>query len=226
MLDMSGFVTGNINSFFMLFTTMERNRVLSQENLVLNFENNQIKEILEENQRLRDLLQLREQSPFKFEAAEIITWNPTPAVSSVTINKGENDGLSKDMPVISMNGLVGKIVETGKYTSVCQLLTDRNFRVTSKIGNSQTEGILAYQMDNFAVVDIPKSAAAAIGDTVNTSFRGNIYPEGIRIGKVVAIEEQPGLYKSLKVILFVKYSRLKQVLVIIDEKAQSSIERN
>ncbi|MFC1564075.1 rod shape-determining protein MreC [candidate division KSB1 bacterium] len=217
LLDVSSVITNRINYITLLFDTMNRNRILTEENLILNYENNRIREIIEENERLRNLIALKERADFEYKAGEIISWNPTPTVSSVTINLGRDNGVDKNMPVITNSGLVGKITYSESNTSVCQLLTDRNFRVSSKIGSGQVIGILEFKENDLATVRIARSLTVNIGDTVYTSSHGNIYPEGILIGTVEKIEEEPGLFKNITVDLFVNYLKIRQVLVIINK---------
>ncbi|MCP4723742.1 MAG: rod shape-determining protein MreC [bacterium] len=217
-LDMSSSITNRINYVSLLFNTMENNRLLTEENLILNYENSLIKEIIEENERLRSLIELKNRAEFEYKAGEIISWNPTPTVSSVTVNLGSDDGVEKNMPVISDNGLVGKIVSSEGNTSICQLLTDRNFRVSSKLSGGTAIGILEFMENDLATMKIAKSLTVQIGDTVYTSSHGNIYPEGIHIGTVMNVEEEPGLFKNITVDLFVNYLRLRQVLVIVNNR--------
>ena len=143
-------------------------------------------------------------------------------IACVALNIGANEGIEKNMPVISKDGLVGKVIYTGSISSNVQLLTDPNFKVAAKVAKS--DGMFEFTSNNIGLLRIPKSNEVAIGDTVFTSGLGNIYPEGIKIGTVNDFEDSKGLYKNVNVKLFVDYTDLRQILVI--KNAQAYFEQD
>jgi len=219
LVDASSRVTGRFNYFSELFYAIEDNRLLKEENLRLHFENS----LLQENQlqiaRLKELLELKENSPYELKAGSIIAWGSVPIPNTVTINLGESDGIRKNCPVISSSGLVGKIKETGKNSSLCQLLTDRSFRVSAVLRKTGAYGLLRWKQDNKAVMDeVLKNSRVIVGDTVITSEHGNIYPRGIPIGIVDSYADGPDLFKIVNVRLFVDYLQLRDICVITGGK--------
>ena len=140
----------------------------------------------------------------------------------ITINLGSRDNVKKNDPVITSAGLVGKILQPGRTSSLCQLLTDRNFKVSAITRSTNTYGHLRWYADDTALMDnVNKSSVVMIGDTVVTSQHGNIYPEGIPIGVVKNFEDGPELFKDVYVKLFVDYVQLKDVAVIVNVKQDS-----
>lgn len=212
--DFSSSITEKLNRFVLIFSALEENERLRAENIRLSFENTQFYELQKENDRLRELLEFKRNAPFDFQTGQIVHWG-YPFLSTITINLGQRDGVKKNYPVITNDGLlVGKIIDAGKNSAICQLLTDVNFRVSAQLKNSDIVGFLKYQIDNIALMDIRGSATVALGDTVVTSSHGNIYPIGIPIGTVIDFISEPGLFKTVTVKLFVSYTRLTDVSVI------------
>ena len=213
--DLSSRITEKLSWFRLVFTALEENKRLKAENQLLSFENVLYHEIKEQNDRLKELLDFKKRIPFKLATGNINHWN-TPLLSTITIDLGRNDGVAKNDPVITNNGLVGKIIVAGKISSICQLLTDANFRVSAQVRNSEIIGFLRDVQGSYAVMDINGSADIAVGDSIITSSYGDIYPNGISIGTVVDFTNEPGLFKTVTVELFVDYASLREVSVIID----------
>ncbi len=213
--DTAGKITQKLNWVVMLLYAMDENKQLKSENLRLSFENEQIRAIKEQNERLKELLAFKNQIEYELRSGQILHWT-APLLSTVTIDLGSQDGVSRNDPVITSNGLVGKIIVSGENFSICQLLTDGNFRVSSQLRNADIFGFLSYLQNNKATIDINSSAQVAAGDTVVTSRHGNIYPYGIPIGVVSDSIREPGLFQTVFVDLFVKYDQLKEISVIIN----------
>ncbi len=219
--DVAGSVTQKLNWVVLLFAALEENKQLKSDNLRLNFENDQLRVISEQNQRLRELLDFKQNTKYEFKSGHITHWN-SPLLSTVTIDLGSRDGVTKNDPVITNNGLVGKIIESGSNFSICQLLTDGSFRVSSQLKRAEIMGFLSFLEDNIAVLNVNGSAVVTVGDTVVSSRHGNIYPFGIPIGTVSDFTREPGLFKTVFVNLFVKYDQLQEVSVILNKNPSDS----
>lgn len=211
--DFSSSITQKLNWFSLIFSALEENERLKEENIRLSLENELNSDLKKDNELLRELLEFKKNAPYDFRTGQIVHWYP-PFLSTVTINIGQNDGIKKNDPVITSDGLVGKIVNSGENSAICQLLTDGSFKVSAQIKNSDIIGFLQYKEDNYALIDIRGSATVGVGDTVVTSSHGNIYPFGIQIGTVIDCTSEPGLIKTATVKLFVNYVQLKDVSII------------
>jgi len=217
LVDLSSIVSIPISFTSQVLTALKENKQLKEENYQLQFHNSLLRQKEEEIIRLKELLELKETTAFGVKLGTIIAWGAVPIPHTITINLGEEDGIRKNSPVISSRGfLAGKVLQTGKKTSICQLLTDRNFKVSSIAQNSRAFGLLQWNHDDFAVMEVRKSLVVEIGDTVVTSEHGNIYPEGIRIGVIDSFEDGPGLFKIVNVKLFTDYLQIRDIAVIID----------
>ena len=101
----------------------------------------------------------------------------------MTIDLGSNDGIKKNLPIITTNGIVGKTILINEETSLVQTINDANFRLSVKILPSEATGIMRfYDNDIFEIREIQKNANIKIGDKVVTSGFSKIYPEGLNAG--------------------------------------------
>jgi len=217
LIDASTSVSEPFKQFFQVFTALEDNKHLRAENIRLTYENSLFQQQKREIERLKEILQLKEGLQYEMKAGSIVGWSSVPTPSTVTINLGAEDGVKKNDPVISNEGLVGKILSTGEKSSVCQLMTDRNFKVSAIIRETGAFGLLQWHQDDIAIMEVQKSLIVNEGDTVVTSVHGNIYPEGILIGIVDSYYDGPELFKIVKVKLFVDYLQLHDIAIIIEK---------
>jgi len=183
----------------------------------------QISMLEQENAQLRAALDFSQASEFSNIPARIIGREPGSFFSSITINKGSRHGVDRNMPVVAIQddnrGLVGRVVEVGLTTSTVMPLVDADSFVAARLMRSRHEGLVAGQgQDALLVMNyVPKSARASIGvgDIVITSGMQSLFPEGIRIGIVEAIEGR-SYETSLELQLSpaIDYSRAEYVFVV------------
>ena len=175
-----------------------------------------------ENESLRALLDLqKEKSEHTTVAAAITSKDPVYCYSDFIINKGDKYGIAVNQAVITEDGLVGVISETGATWS----------RVSSILDSAVSVGCVATRSGDMAITEgdatlaqisecrmdyISKDASIAAGDSIETSGYSSIYPEGILIGKIEQINpDLQGLYNRATVKTAVDFAKLKYVLVII-----------
>lgn len=170
-----------------------------------------------ENQKLRKSLNLIENSPYRLEIAEILSFDALPDMESITINKGTNDGLEKDMGLLSESGaVVGYIINALKKTSTALLITDRYSVVDAMTQRSRSRGLLegrsAYslRLKNFKRAD-----DVLKGDLIVTSPFGKMFPKGIPIGIVESSKNDAfNISKKITVKPIENLNKLERVLVI------------
>jgi len=198
------------------FDLRRDNQVLRELNVTLADEVNRLREARLENLRLRQLLGLKERREFGFVAANVIGKNLQLLRNTVTLDVGERSGVRTDMPVVTENGLAGKIVAaTGSY-AVAQILLNRDIRVSAKIERSRVDGIIRWEGGStLALQDVAKTLDVQAGDVVITSEYSSFFPRGIRIGVVTTARGAEGsLFQSVEVRPAVDFSRLEEVFVI------------
>ena len=198
------------------FDLRHENQVLRELNLTLADEVNRLREARLENLRLRHLLGLKERGEFGFVAANVIGKNLQLLRNTVTLDAGERNGLRADMPVVTENGLAGKIVATSSRFAVAQILYNRDIRVSAKIERSRVDGIIRWEGGSaLALQDVAKTLDVQAGDLVITSEYSSFFPPGIRIGVVSSARGAEGsLFQSVEVRPAVDFSRLEEVFVI------------
>src|SRR4029077_14570224 len=114
----------------------KENGSLRVENRQLRATNQALRDVEHEVNRLRHALNYRERSVFKLVPAEVIARDSSTWWRTITINRGKEDGLDVDMPVVTDEGLVGKTTTISNNISVVLLVTDENCKVASSIEGS------------------------------------------------------------------------------------------
>lgn len=198
------------------------NRLLQDQqrlNQQLSLENMQLRESQAEVERLRRLLDYKndQSNRFELEAARIIARAPNNWYKSLTVDKGANRGMAVDMPVITPDGLVGKIIEVDRNSAQVLLITDREMAMGAILQPTrENRGIVEGIGDGrLRMINIPYYSQAQEGDPVITSGLSRIYPKGLQIGTIRDVQKEAnGLVLSAFVEPAVNFDRLEEVLII------------
>jgi len=181
-------------------------------------------DIKTENERLKDLLGFSESLSIKNIPAGIIGRDPNNLYSGITINRGAKHGIKKNMPVISFQGsntgLVGKIVQVGRTTSLVMPVYDYQCFVSARLETSRYDGLVNGQgsADGLLVMKYVKKRARdeiMVGDKIITSGENYNYPGSIPIGfvsKIRGLDYETSL--ELDVEPVIDFSRLENVFVL------------
>lgn len=212
------------------FVELKReNEILRQLNVNLSDEVNRLREARLENIRLRNFVGLKEQRPFTLVTGDVVGKSLHLLRNTITLNVGESDGVKTDMPIISENGLVGRILMTSSHYSIGQLMLNKDFRASAKIQRSRIDGIIAWDGgENLHLNNVAKSQDIRPGDVVMTSEYSNIFPRNVKIGFVSKVTEKPGnLFKEIEVTPSVDFSTLEQVFVItaVNDTEREALEK-
>ncbi|MFH1856892.1 MAG: rod shape-determining protein MreC [Candidatus Omnitrophota bacterium] len=210
------FINNQIKNVFFYPVVLKENNRLREKNAALEEENVRLKEILKENERLNSLLSFKEKSPFKLIPARVIAKDAVSWKKSITIDKGLNDGIYLEMPVITSAGLVGWIKSAGLGSSQVMLITDINSKVAALIQDTRWDGIAEGTSANKCRLKfIETEAEVKTGQVVVTSGLSSIIPKGIMIGTVSGVSEERGqVEKSIGIKPSVDFDRLEEVLCI------------
>jgi rod shape-determining protein MreC len=218
-----------LESFSSILHYVQTNKQLKSENEKLKkelirqiFWKNFYQNLFFENVRLKKLLELKQSPNFDFIFTRVIGLSPYKGLQAFIVDKGENDSIRVNDPVISSRGLVGRVVDVQAGQAIVQLLLDRNIKVAAKIVRNDERGILEYYDQNLLVLNyIPKTIRIVPGDLVVTSETSQVYPEGIRIGKVVEVSQSPTAhFQKIFVEPFVNFSNLTEVVIIKENYEQ------
>jgi rod shape-determining protein MreC len=205
------------NNYVFLVNLRRENRQLQEEVDRLKRENNDLHESAQGFDRLRNLLLLKERFPLTMITAEVLASSPSAWLRTIVINKGERDSIKKDMPVVTGEGVVGRILRTSSHTAVVLLVIDRNSAVDALIQRTRTQGIVEGEgRVRCSVRYVPRGEDVQIGDTIITSGLGGVFPKGLSLGEVVrVVKKDYGLFQEIEVTPSVHFSRLEEVMVIV-----------
>lgn len=197
---------------------------LRQRNLELEAEVAQLQaQIIELQQRLAEtnvlsaLVDFARANPeYRYQAAAVISRDPNPFLHYVIINRGSDDGLRRGMPVVTQQGLIGRIVAVTAGATRVQLITDPASTVNVRLDPSQAQAVLLGQITGDIVLEmIPQDAKVEPGDLVLTSGLGGGYPPNILVGQVASIRSQEqDIFQRAAVQSVVDFSKVEIVLVI------------
>jgi rod shape-determining protein MreC len=185
-------VSGYFSSISDLRGAQDENNLLKSRIEELEVEKQGKEELTAENERLKELLDLKETSKSKVLAARIIGRDPSVWFDSSIINRGSLDGIKLNMPVVTKGGLVGRITAVGPLTSQVDLITrDKSGvgGVIGEIGNTNALGVVSgtSKRDLVEMRYVSGSTEVQVGQVVYTTGQDGIYPEGLRIGEIVEI---------------------------------------
>jgi rod shape-determining protein MreC len=201
--------------------TYEKNRRLGERVRQLETELQAFSARAQEGARLRELLELRQAVPMETVAAEVVARDGVPWFRTLTIDKGEADGVALDAPVMSPTGVVGRVVAVGPHAARVQVLLDRDSGAGVLIERSRVPGVVSGQVsgqasgaEDLALEYVPERSDVAVGDVVVTSGLDRIYPKGLVVGRVRYVGKGSGLFRDIRVEPSARFDRLEEVLVV------------
>jgi rod shape-determining protein MreC len=170
-----------------------------------------------ENIRLRRMLGFDLQIPYKLVPAEVIGLKPGLTSRSIVVNAGQDKGAQINMPVVTADGIVGKIIDVALKTSVVQLIIDHNCKVSVIDQNTRAMGIIRWQGGKFLEMgDVPVENDVAVGDTIISSGLGGIFPPSLLVGTVVySLDSEGRLFKDIKIQPSVDFGTLEEVFIVV-----------
>jgi rod shape-determining protein MreC len=196
------------------------NRRLREETQQLRVESLQVNETVEENRRLRRLLALKAAMPLETLSGEIIAREWGGWVRSLTVNRGRSDHVTRLTAVIAPDGLIGRVVDVRPGSSVVQVLIDPASTVGAHAVRTRTAGIV--EGDPRGTMRFKYMArdgsGLQVGDLVVTSGSGGLFPRGIPIGRVRAIDDRgSALFHYAQLTPSVDFARIDEVLLVVGE---------
>jgi rod shape-determining protein MreC len=201
----------------------EANKNLGSELVLARARIQQLSEEAAGVERLKALLQFKEQSPYKTVAAQVIASSPQEGSTTIVIDRGQDAGLEADMPVITPEGVVGKIASAYAHTAQVLLITDPTCGVGCLLEKSRIQGILKGSgREQCALHYVMDDQKVPAGEAIITSGMDQVYPKGLLVGHVVQSEEG-NIYRRITVKPAASLNRLENVLVLF--KSTSTHEK-
>jgi rod shape-determining protein MreC len=196
-----------------------RNAELEAEVAELQAQVIQLQQRVGETEILAALVDFSRANPENtYKAAAVIGRDPSPFLHYVIINRGSNDGILRGMPVVTNQGLVGRVDAVIADAARVQLITDPSSNVNVRLQNAETDASLVGSVTgDLALELIPQETTVEAGDLVLTSGLGGGYPPDLIVGQVINIRTRDfDLFQQATVQPVVDFNRLQIVLVIVN----------
>jgi len=197
----------------------QENELLRDRIIVLSLERETLIENGIENAKLKEMLDFKKESEISMVSAKVTNMGLISNLLSITIDVGYDEGVSKNNPVITPLGVIGKIITVNKSSSSVQLVSDPDFRIGVRFLPSGATGILRWRINNICDVrEVYKNSNINVGDRAITSGLSDIFPYGLPIGVVSSVLNDRNQFQK---IVFVQIednlSSIRHVFVIIGE---------
>jgi len=209
---------GIFYKYIFLVNLEKENRMLRQKIVELQEENLRAKEVKLALDRLKQLLQFRQTSSPSMIGAEVIGQDPSSWFKSVTIDKGERDGLKKGMAVILPAGVIGQVLRTAPHYATVLLITDYNSAVDSIVQRTRAKAIVEGKGENRCQLKyLLRTEEVAVGDAVVTSGLAGNFPKGLMVGEIKKVDKKGhGVFQVAELIPSVDLAKLEEVFVIME----------
>lgn len=195
------------------------NSQLREENAELQTQIIALQQQVAEVELLSALLDFARARPENsYQAAAIISRDPSPFLHYVIINRGSDDGIRRGMPIVAQQGLVGRVASVTATAARVELITDPGSSVSVQMQPSEVDGVLSGSLTGDLSIDLlPQDAPLQAGDLVLTSGIGGNYPANILVGQVNTVRQAAtALFQTASVQPVVDFSRLEVVLIIVN----------
>ena len=189
---------------------------------------NRCRELELENERLRRFVDYSREVDAELIVAKVIGRDPSSWSKSILINKGRQDGLTRGLPVLISEGVVGQIVELYDVYAKVLLITDRSSAVDALVQNSRARGIVEGLNNEGCVFKYAlRKEKIAPGDIIISSGFDQVFPKGMRIGKVIEVKkENSELFQAIYLKTFVDFEKLEEVLISKPHLASAPTSKN
>jgi rod shape-determining protein MreC len=172
-----------------------------------------------ENERLRQLLSLSDRINFQAVGARVVARTPNFLSNILYIDRGSQDGIPIDAPVLSGDGIIGRIVLVSGHQSQVQLVTNPDASVGVMLERSRTPGVLTGAGDLLLDLNyISSTEQVVIGDNVLSSGLDGIFPKGIAVGRVADVRKGKNVFWAIKVKPLMDMIHLEEVSVLLENR--------
>lgn len=207
------------HEYFYLRGVRQENRELKQQIERMQLEQVRLNNDAEQSRRLQALMGFKEQFISRTVAAQVIGSSGSERSRVIYIDKVAKDGIGKDMPVITADGVVGKVLNVFRSSSQVLLIDDQTSGVGTILEQSRLQGVLEGTPNGEIILDkIMNDEQVQPGEKVLTSGGDGIFPKGLLIGTVAEAVHGPESFLSIKVRPAADLGRLEEVLVITQKE--------
>ena len=208
--------------YFYLVGLEKENQALKKELQELKLQMNRYREADLANQRLRALLNFKKSIATPLLPAQLVAFDPSGWFQTILIDKGRNDGVVQDMAVVSAEGLVGRVIGVSNHHAKVLLILDGNSAVDAYVQRSRARGVLVGLGRELCLLKyVQRNEDVQVGDKVISSGMGGVFPKGLLVGTVQeVVRGSSGLFQRVEVEPAVNFSRLEEVMVVIQPPAE------
>jgi rod shape-determining protein MreC len=217
----AGWISQVWHNYIDLHDVRRQNEALQQEIQRLRLQEVRLNEDASQARRLQSLLGFKEQYINGTLAAQVISTTGSEFTRGIYIDKGSHDGLKRDMPVITPDGIVGKVYAVYPTSSLVLEINDPSSGAGVILENSRLQGILKGDAGGETVVNnVMADEKIQPGDRVLTSGGDRVYPKGLPVGMVEKVLPGEESFLKIRVKPAADLDRLEEVLVItqVEEK--------
>ena len=202
----------------------QESRELKAEIERLRIEQVRLKEDADQARRLQALLSFKEEYISKTLPAQVIGSTGSELSRAVYIDKGSADGLEHDMPVITADGVVGKVLQVFKRTSLVLLLNDQTSGVGAILEKSRIQGVAKGTATGEVFLDrVMSDQQVEPGEKLLTAGGDRVFPKGLPLGTVTKVSPGQEVFLNVRVKPAVNLSRLEEVLVIVKKEERQAV---
>lgn len=207
------------DSYVHLYNVQQENTSLHKQVRDLKLEVMRLREQARAALRLRELMNFSPSPEWEFQGADIIgsRVGPNAVLQTVLINKGHQDGLAEDTPIITPDGVVGRVNQVSPHFATVLLITDPNSNIPVRGRRSRTNGVLCGQgnRQSVTVKHVPQNSALYEGEVLVTSGLAGLFPEGLPVAKVEHVKVSDlSLFKKVSAQPLVDIEHLEEILAI------------
>jgi rod shape-determining protein MreC len=166
---------------------------------MLMFENSSMQQAIRENRELRNMLDYTNNTSIKLIPAEVIAMKRDGITSYVIIKAGTREGVERNFPVATVNGVAGKIIEVYPFHSIVRLIDDPASKTGVRLKKIGEPSIMDCPDGKMGRITFQEHLNVNTGDTIVTSGLGGLFPKGLFVGTVSYIEENGELLKTARI---------------------------
>ena len=212
------------HNYMYLRGVRQENRDLKAEIERLRIEHVRLQEDAEQARRLQALLAFKEEYISQTLAAQVIGATGSESSRAIFIDKGSKDGLDHDMPVVTADGVVGKVLQVYKSTALVLLLNDQTSGVGAILEKSRVQGVAKGTATGELVLDrVMSDEAVQPGENVLTSGGDRIFPKGLPLGTVTKVTPGSEVFLNIRIKPSANLARLEEVLVITKKEEKQAV---
>jgi rod shape-determining protein MreC len=216
--------TGNVwHNYFYLRGVRAENRQLKDQIEQMRLQQVRLSEDAAQARRLQTLLAFKEQFISRTVAAQVIGSSGSDLSRIVYIDKGESAGITRDMAVMTSDGIVGKVLVVYPSVSQVLLISDQSSGVGVLLEKTRLQGVLRGTANGEVELErVMSDEQVPVGETVLTSGGDQIFPKGLPVGKVTKVANGKDLFLNIKITPAANLSKLEEVLVLVEKQERQA----